>query len=98
MSVDGVEHKVNSDGLLQVEVVTTNLRRQLANKGYKLVPQDEVPIYTDQEKAERAGLMEEIETLSGNRVDRRRSLQQLRAMVIPLRAKANAKTEAGAKA
>lgn len=95
-SVDGIEHKINPDtGNLDVEVMTPNLPRELELAGATLAPEPSSTRSTDPtdpplqaqanqlspaEEAERQELITTLDTITGRRVDRRRSLQQLRAM------------------
>lgn len=92
MSVDGIEHTVNPDtGLLEVEVMTPNLSHELRQAKAELVdPNAPVPL-SPAEQAEREGLFVELDQLTGRKVDRRKSLQQLRALKTDLSA---AKTKA----
>ena len=89
ISVDQVEHRVDDDGLLVVEQFTPNLLRELVDMGAK---QTEPP--TDEEREamkadrmaaaaeedEKAELFRWLDEALGHRIDRRRSVQQLRKM------------------
>jgi len=89
ISVDQVEHRVDDDGLLVVEQFTPNLLRELVDMGAK---ETEPP--TDEERAaiaegraaaaaeedEKAQLFLMLDDALGHRIDRRRSVQQLRKM------------------
>lgn len=85
ISVDGVEHTVNDAGHLEVETTTPNLNAALKHHGAVAVTPEAaaaapIPQLTAAEAAEREALFTELETALGRRIDRRRSLQQLRAM------------------
>jgi hypothetical protein len=74
ISVDGIEHVVNREtGLLEVEVMTPGLEADLRSREFTQVPKTEMA-----DEVERQGLFTELETATGKKIDRRRSLQQLR--------------------
>lgn len=77
ISVDGIEHKVNPDtGLLEVDVVTPSLGHELSVRQALLVDPNATGLsLADRQEKER--LLQELETLTGRPVDRRRSIQQL---------------------
>jgi hypothetical protein len=90
ISVDGIEHKVNPDtGYLEVEVVTPGLAAELARWNAEQVDptRDQTYRLSSDEETERQGLFVELEAARGVRIDRRRSLQQLRQMKVDLQAK-----------
>lgn len=89
ISVDGIEHKVDPEtGELVVEMMTPHLNADLEHHGAVLVPERRAApppgmiaaVLTEEEKAERDALFLELDSMTGGRVDRRRSLPQLRQM------------------
>lgn len=87
ISCDGIEHHVDPEtGELVVEVLTPNLAAELQARGATLVAPPgprKAPIgaaLSSDEQKERDALFLEMDTATGSRVDRRRSLQQLREM------------------
>lgn len=79
----GVEHRVNADGLLEVEdrFHTAELQRHVTQylQGEAVNPEQD-PANTPEE-AERQALFVQLDGIYGRRIDRRRSLQQLRDML-----------------
>lgn len=83
ISVDAVEHHVNEDGLLEVHEVTPNLLAALAHHAAERVNPEVEQQKSEAaagEEAERQALFAALDEATGRRVDRRRSLQQLRQM------------------
>jgi hypothetical protein len=89
ISIDGVEHHVNDDGLLEVHDITPNLLREIESHfaGERLGPQayeahmrarEESTNQAQADERERADLFKKIDDHTGRRTDRRRSVQQLR--------------------
>jgi hypothetical protein len=82
ISVEGIEHRVNpATGLLEIEVRTPGLERELIARKATMADPGSAPVrLTDAETAERDALFAELDVRVGRRIDRRRSLQQLREM------------------
>lgn len=99
LSIDGVEHLVDPEtGYLVVEVLTPHLEHELARRGAKLVQEGSdsrtegslgLAPMTEAERKERDDLFAELDSLTKDRIDRRRSLKQLRQMKADLVAKEN---------
>lgn len=82
LSVDGVEFSVNGDGLLEVGVETPGLKALLAHHG---AVEAEPPTEEERQRKlleddERNQLFLLLDEAHGRRIDRRRSVQQLRKM------------------
>lgn len=85
ISVDGIEHKVSADtGYLEVEVMTPGLAKELAQRKLTLFdPNTAVragAMLTPEQEQERQALFLDLDKATGNKVDRRKSLAQLREM------------------
>jgi hypothetical protein len=102
-SVDGVEHVVNGDGVLEVHEDTPNLAAELLLRG--AVPALDEPGPAEQqagadlraaEDIERADLFDWLDKSYGRRIDRRRSTKQLRDMKLALMQKEQQRRDAAA--
>jgi hypothetical protein len=82
ISVDGVEHVVNQDGLLEVYEFTPALKSELADMGAKEVESlnAEQRQMEAVEEDERQQLFTLLDGAFDRHIDRRRSLPQLRKM------------------
>jgi hypothetical protein len=83
LSVDGIEHIVNEDGVLEVHTPTVNLTHELTtNFGAIEVNKEaeEKPADPTSEEIERQELFSKLDAAYGRPLDRRRSLRQLRQM------------------
>lgn len=97
ISVDGVEHMVNEDGLLEIYEFTPALKAELDDRGAKAVEslnaeQRELQVA---EEDEREQLFVMLDEAYGRRIDRRRSIQQLRKMWEDFQAKRPTLSAAG---
>jgi hypothetical protein len=85
LSVDGIEHKVNADGVLEVHAFSPGLKKALAEHGCRAidptdkVAMDEMRANSEMDETERQTLFTKLDAV-GPKVDRRRSLKQLRGM------------------
>ena len=97
ISVDGVEHMVNEDGLLEVYEFTPTLKNELIDIGAKPVESlnAEQAAQAAVEEDEREQLFTLLDTAFDRRIDRRRSLPQLRKMWEDFQAKRPTLTAAG---
>lgn len=86
LSIDGIEHKVNADGFLRVDMLTQNLKREIAaHQGELVDPENKeqmasIKAQMKAEEDERNDLFSKLDQVNARKTDRRRSLQQLRVM------------------
>jgi hypothetical protein len=85
VSIDGIEHKVNPEtGFLEVHMLSPNLKREIAHhRGIEINLDDkeqmeDLKAQAKAEEEERLRLFVKLDEVLGRKIDRRRSLAQLR--------------------